>query len=59
MKGGVPTRFSAVVSGYNDKATYRYSTKTVRDWQKTIIMRQQRMLYYIDYNWGDAMFAFI
>lgn len=59
MRGGVPTRFSAVVSGYNDKATYRYSTKTVRDWQKTIIMRQQRMLYYIDYNWGDAMFAFI
>lgn len=59
MRGGVPTRFSAVVSGYNDKATYRYSTKTVRDWQKTIIMRQQRMLYYIDYSWGDAMFAFI
>ncbi len=59
MKKGVPKKYNAKVSSYNDKGTFKYKTKTVRDWQKTIALRQQKMLYYIDYSWGDALFVFI
>ena len=59
MKNGVPTGYTEKNSGYTDKAKYRYKKKTVRDWQKKIIMQQQRMLYYIDDNWGDPMYEFI
>lgn len=57
MKNGVPKKYTAHVSSYTDKASYKYSAKTIRDWQKKILMRQQRMLYYINYDWGDSTLA--
>ncbi len=55
MNGEVPKSFKAHVGIYDDDASFKYTTKTVRKWQKEIIMRQQRMLYSFDYYMGDAM----
>ena len=57
MKNGVPKRSTAKVQSYTDKVSFKYKTKTVRDWQKKIIMDQQRMLYSMDHNWGAALLS--
>lgn len=57
MKNGVPKRSTAKVQSYTDKVSFKYKTKTVRDWQKKIIMDQQRMLYSMDHYWGAALLS--